>query len=464
MPIFSEVLPRLDSIPPGARLLVAFSGGPDSLALLHLLRRVEKDWRVAAGHVDHSMRPESASEALFLKEWANHEGVPFLLETIETPASEASARLARYEALNRMARDWGADFILFGHHADDQLETILLRIARGAALAGLRGIPFRREQKSGPPILRPLLFVERERIEQYVRFHGLKPLSDPSNGSPVYSRNRIRQLLPVLKGINPRAALVASRNARILAEEDAFLDELAHPHWEKLARVADGVSLDRDGLLALHLVLRRRLVLRAMAGVYGGHVRFTGEHLESVLRLLEAGGRMSLPSGVEAEVRSGELWIGQHPASEEIPFSMEGIEGLGWRVEFFDPLPSGEKLDAFRVAFDRDGLPAELCWRHPRGGDRFQPWGHAHPHSLEHFFTRDRIPPGRRKRALVLASGCEILWVVGIRRSVYAPCGPETLVGRAFGLLATPVASFDKGAWPPYHDLITKKEEPYGLE
>ncbi|MGE5707702.1 MAG: tRNA lysidine(34) synthetase TilS [Bacteroidota bacterium] len=446
-------------------MLVAFSGGPDSLALLHLLRRVEKDWCIAAGHIDHAMRPESASEALFLREWASHEGIPFFCERIPTPQSEAEARRARYEALNRMAKDWGADYLLFGHHADDQLETILLRIVRGAALAGLRGIPFRREQKDGPPILRPLLFLERERIEEYVRFHDLKPLSDPSNASIVYSRNRIRQLLPVLKGINPRAALVASRNARVLAEEDSFLEELIRPHWERIATISDGVTLEQKELLLLHPVLRRRLVLWAMAEVYGGHTVFTGEHLERVLALLEAGGRVCLPNGIEAEVRLGELWIGPTPSVEAIPFSSEGMEGMGWRIESFDPfVPSDKSLDAFRVAFDREGLPKDLCWRHPREGDRFHPWGHTRPHSLEHFFTRDRIPPARRKRALVLASGCEILWVVGIRRSVHAPCVPETPVGRAFGLLATPLASFDKGAWPPYHDLITKKEEPYGLE
>src|SRR5512133_1875939 len=222
------------------RILVAVSGGVDSLALLLAASEVAGE-RVGVASLDHGLRPEAPAEVARVGELARSLGVPFHTESLGLqpgPGMEARARVARYAALDRIARAHGYAAIATAHTADDQAETLLMRLSRGSALRGAAAI-----RADAPRLLRPLLTVRRAETEARVAVAGLLPVRDPANEDPGLLRTRIRHhVLPVLRqaagsGVVERLA----RFARSAAEDEEMLAALA---TEALARVSDGAGLD----------------------------------------------------------------------------------------------------------------------------------------------------------------------------------------------------------------------------
>lgn len=231
-------------IPDGASLLLAVSGGPDSTALLHGAARLASrhDWRVNVGHLDHALRPESADEAATVVVAARHLGLPVevrrtdvrALAAAEHRSLEDAGRQARYRFLEEAATRLGPDvLIVTAHTADDVAETILIRLARGSGLRGVRGIPARRGR-----IVRPLLGARRAMLRGALDAAGIGYLNDPSNADPAHARNRVRaDLLPALERLNPAAVDALLRFGRLAADDDDELDALAAA---ELGRRLDG--------------------------------------------------------------------------------------------------------------------------------------------------------------------------------------------------------------------------------
>ncbi|HEY9766482.1 MAG TPA: tRNA lysidine(34) synthetase TilS [Chroococcales cyanobacterium] len=441
MPDFlNEFEAFLDShrlIPEKARILVGFSGGADSTALLDLLVRLapERGWAIAAASVDHSLRPDSSQEIESLRKIAENFGPPFFFRKICLTGKgsiEAAAREARYAGLNEMAAVFSADFLALGHQADDQLETILLRLTRGAALTGLRGIPLFREQADGPKIVRPLLSFTRDRIEKYCLYRGLSPLVDPTNSEVFFSRNKVRlQVVPTLRDLNPKVAEVAAHNALVVAEEDDFLAGLAKRSFDDLAICQEkGISLENLKLLALPLAIARRVVALALSELLGGHRLFTAAHVERILKLAREGGKIDLLAGIEASFRFDRLFLVANRDLPPLPMEWNGIQVFEkWQIEaqtFQASDFSFFSFDSRAIAFDLDLLPEGLVWRKKLPNDRFFPWGHSKEHPLNRFLTRSRVDPMGRAQLLLLASGEEVFWVVGLRRSTLAPVSPSS--------------------------------------
>lgn len=246
------------------RLALAVSGGPDSLALL-LLAQAAIPGRVEAATVDHRLRPENAVEAAFVASLCSDLGVPHA--NLSDPAGrvdgQASARALRYRLLSAWAAARGLGTLATAHHADDQAETLLMRLARGSGLAGLAGVRARREQ-GGVTLLRPLLAWRRAELADIVAAAGLSAVDDPSNRSDAYDRTRFRTLLAGTDLLPPdRLAAAASH----LAESEEALAWAAQREWESRSR-RDGetILLDAEGLPA---ELRRRLVARAITEIRG---------------------------------------------------------------------------------------------------------------------------------------------------------------------------------------------------
>lgn len=216
--------------PRGGRALIATSGGPDSMALLALSlalhdRRTPVPFDPIVGHVDHGLRDESADEAAFLAEVAARLGVPFECRRLHWPSdgtrvSSDAAREARWAALDELAVAVDADAILTAHHADDQAETVLMRLARGTGLDGIAGIPEARLTAGGRLVLRPLLACERSTLMTLVEDARLPHIADPTNDDVRRPRERIRhEVLPALEAIHPGAA----RHLAALARESAVI-------------------------------------------------------------------------------------------------------------------------------------------------------------------------------------------------------------------------------------------------
>jgi len=311
-----------DLIPVGSRVVSGVSGGPDSMALLHVLHELSGEFKlgITVAHLDHGLRRGSAADAAFVRNAARRLGLPFRgahtdvqkLATRRKCSVEEAGRLARYSFFHRTARAAGAGVVAVGHNRDDQAETMLMRLLRGASASGLGGIaPKRRLDdplalrpgKPGPvSLVRPLLDLSRAEIEGYLAARRVRPRRDPTNRNTGFLRNKIRhELIPLLeRKYNPQLRALLARTARTLQEEDGLLESVAVASLLRIA-VAQraGIALDAPGLNGLPLPVRRR-VLR-LAAVKAGAVlnRLTRAHLDALVRLAMAEeGETHIPGAV----------------------------------------------------------------------------------------------------------------------------------------------------------------------
>ncbi|MFP5501441.1 MAG: tRNA lysidine(34) synthetase TilS, partial [Candidatus Sericytochromatia bacterium] len=422
---------------PDDRILVGLSGGPDSVVLLHCLLRL--GYAVGAAHLDHGWRPESAAEATEVASWCAAWGVPCALGRQEaepggTGSLEADARQARYAFLASVARARGYSAIAVGHHQGDQAETMLFRLARGTGVSGLAGMRPRRALPDGSPLVRPLLGVSRARIEAARSAWELPALADPSNLDLDRPRNRLRHVvLPALEAVNPAATRHLADLAERVAEEEALREESTRRLANLVSRmVAPGLGeVDRQSLLALPPADRRRL-LRHLVGRLGSGA-WDAAALDAALGLAEAGGEADLAGGWRVAVEGRHLVV-RGPWAPPAPAALAGAgeqptTPWGWRVRL-SVGATAAPASSVLVRFDRGALPADLVWRTAEPDtDRFRPWGHQAEKTLRHFLARSHIPRHRHESLLVLASGTEVVWVVGVRRGGLAPVvrTPENL-------------------------------------
>jgi tRNA(Ile)-lysidine synthase len=293
-----------DMARPGATVLAAVSGGPDSLCLLHALVRLRRLLRidVACFHFDHALRPGSERDTAFVRRQAEGLGVLFVSDRASGrprrgQSVEAWARTVRYAALGRVVRETGAAAAATGHTLDDQAETVLLAAIRGGGLDALAGI-----QPSAPGLIRPLLRVRRAETEAFCSALGLRPRRDPMNRDSAYLRVAVRRrVLPGLERATGRGVAESlSRTAGLLREDARFLDELAvAAEQDVLSRDGAGLRLRAGRLSSLPRPLQTRVVRAALAqtGV-AGEVR----HVEAVIDLAvgRPGRRVTLPAGLLA--------------------------------------------------------------------------------------------------------------------------------------------------------------------
>ena len=279
----------------GVRLGIAVSGGPDSLALL-LLAAAARAGQVEAATVDHRLRPESGKEAAFVRDICDRLGVPHatLAVSVEQRSSlQAQARAARYKALGDWAieRDLGA--VATAHHVDDQAETLLMRMARGAGLGGLVGVRHARPLEPGVTLIRPLLGWRRAELAAIVAAAGITPIDDPANRDPRHDRSRFRGMLAEADWAD--AERIAA-SARWLADADAALDWALQPLLEtRITRRGQALLVDAEGLPR---EMQRRLLLAGFDRM-GSH-RPRGPELDRARKALKAGKTVTL-AGLKLE-------------------------------------------------------------------------------------------------------------------------------------------------------------------
>ncbi len=297
---------------------VGFSGGLDSTALLRLLARERPD--LVALHLDHALRPDSAEQARFARRAASEIGVRFVeeredvaLRARETgrPVEEAG-RLARLDFFARKAAELGLAAVAVAHTRSDQAETLVLQLARGAGGLGLAAMPEMRTDERGFRLWRPLLEASRPDLEAIVAAEGWDVFPDPSNQDPRFARNRVRErVLPLLaEELNPRIEHALSRTARLLRDDEEWLQDAARTHFRELAVESPGeVRLPVPALARMPPALSRRLLREALRAARG-HLRRIGlVHIEAIRHLLERpGASLDLP-GAHARIEDGTLML-----------------------------------------------------------------------------------------------------------------------------------------------------------
>ena len=299
-PLYKQVIQAIRArnlLSPEQRILVAVSGGPDSVALLSLLHSLAPVWNLSLTvvHVNYGLRgAESDGDASFVAALCRRFTLPCLIRSLEIPPAEAGrslqacARDLRYQLFRELVDELGMDRVALGHTADDQAETVLLRMLRGAGLRGLTGMPHIREGL----FVRPLLGVTRREILAYLETMELSYRTDSSNAKPIYLRNRVRhELLPVMQSMALSTIKLLARQADILREDDRLLDRLAAQRLVRSiqSRDVNGIVLDRATLLAQPVALQRRMLRQAMQALSPSARGLRGDMVFSILSSLASG-------------------------------------------------------------------------------------------------------------------------------------------------------------------------------
>lgn len=426
----------------GDRLIVGVSGGLDSMVLLHLLNayRQEYDLFLIIAHVNHGLRPdESPKEAELVQNESRRLGFPFEYGEFNVKefqkarglSLQDAARRIRFRFFNDLLRKHGAQKIVLGHNADDQVETILLRLIRGSGLKGLKGMLPIREGK----VIRPLLETWRREIESFAKQNEIPFLQDSSNFKKNYLRNRLRlDLIPFIeKEYQSNFKKVIIRISKILKEEDDYLEREAEEAYQKIVREENGIlSFRFSEFQSLHRAIQWRIAQKMLGRIYKGRMMsevgewWNGDSIDSTLSHPSPSMLLELPYGIYLEKRYDMVFLGKGRVKQIPPFEVElntpghtFIEEMGKEVvvEQIDREDQfGDLIGHPHTAlFDFQNLQFPLKVRNFRPGDRFQPLGVKGTQKLKEFFIDHKIPRFERPKIPLLISGERIVWVVGYR-------------------------------------------------
>ncbi|AZN43511.1 tRNA lysidine(34) synthetase TilS [Paenibacillus albus] len=442
---------------PGDTIVVAVSGGPDSMALLHMLHRLAEPERLnlVAAHVDHGFRgEESAREAKSVLQYAAALGIACEKVLFDLPAyieetrmnAQAAAREKRYAFLHQVAADYGAACIALAHHADDQAETVLMRMLRGTGLGGLAGMAMKRSEKN-VELIRPLLRTYKADILRYCEQWAVPYSQDSSNGQKYYTRNVVRlEVLPYLASFNPQFTQSLVRLSELAAAEDDWLEQETRAVFEQYTtKRRDGCQLNRKALLGLHVALQRRLI-KLILSYIGLETETTSFDSVETIRHAATDGAASTWS---FDVGNGAKFLREY---DNLVFIRRDQSGMASRPGGYAyvvpegmavlPLPESEcelaleemaaseasmPSSQLEALFDAEALQYPLTVRNRIPGDRMQVLGLNGTKKVQDMFVDERIAPSRRDvLPLVVDADGFVLWIPGIRRSRHAQVQEST--------------------------------------
>lgn len=428
---------------PGETVVVAVSGGADSVALLDIMTRLECGLHLVVAHLNHCLRgAESDADEAFVASLADSYHLPFVSQRFDVAdlarrerlSLEDAGRRARYAFLEQSAAQFGASSIALAHHQDDQAETVLIRLLRGSGGTGLAAMA----GASGEKLKRPLLQVSRAKLEQYLKQRGLTFRTDSTNADTAILRNSIRhELIPLLRRYNPKVSQRLAATAEILAGDEELLDGLTKAAYQRLAVTEGGqVRFEVEPLMKEPRALRLRLYRRALTELRGDLMRIALAHLEAI-DLLAASPRpnaeATLPGACRVSRCYGVISLGRAaprtPSSWEQVVTGEGRYTLpGGGVFVVQRLPRPESLDTgsrWSAFLSPETVPFPWLLRGFRPGDRFTPLGMSGAQKIKDLFINEKVPPQLRRRIPLLLSEGEIAWVPGVRLAERARVAPR---------------------------------------
>jgi tRNA(Ile)-lysidine synthase len=446
-----ETIQKYRMLSPCDRVLVAVSGGPDSVALLHVLWKMKDEFnlRLEVAHLQHGIRGEEAREdARFVAELADRWAIPVHLKELELPKIKADRGKGNLEEMAREARRHyfaalaGArdiQKVALGHTRDDQAETFLMRLLRGSGrkgLAGMAPVSSLSEIEGSPALIRPLIETSRQEIENYLADEKLNYRLDRTNLDPALLRNWIRlDLLPRLRErIDRRLGERLAQLADGMRDEEKFLRDLTR---ELLPQITREGHLLRGPLLKQPVAMRRRLIRLWLEKAFGNLRGVEFDHVEAILGLTSDGppqGRVAIPKGLEVvrsydtlrlekkgRVRCAACYSYTLPQGGDLIVLEAGVKIASARSSSISR-PDNE----LEAVFDSRPLPEVLTVRNFRNGDRFVPLGMTGRKKVKDHFIDKKVPLNVRATLPLVAAGEEILWIPGYARSEIAKLGPAT--------------------------------------
>jgi tRNA(Ile)-lysidine synthase len=419
----------------GEKILTGLSGGPDSVCLLHVLNNIKDKLTLDlnAIYIDHGLRPgETDMEIAFCENLCENLKIPFVTRSIDvkTYAGEQkmnmqeAARQLRYNVFDEVSYEINARKVVLGHTADDQAETLLMRLFRGSGPTGLSGIPPVRKN-----IIRPLIEIGRKEIESFLDNQKIDFIIDSSNKKEDYLRNRIRlSLVPMLREFNPNIIRTLSKTASIFRDEEKYFEVLVTKTLMKLiSRKTDSrVELFLTPFEVMDKVIIRR-VLRRVIDETRGLRGISFIHIEDIIDLIKSGrpgDRIYLPEGIRVIKEYSILNLTSEPPVTLDTYTLtvpgETIlkeAGVLIKASIMEA-PSEASVagpHAYSALFDAEKLILPLIARPRKNGDFFFPLGFGMRKKLQDFFVDEKVPRDERDKIPLITSGEEIIWVLGLR-------------------------------------------------
>jgi len=483
-PFLGRVISCIDKyrmIAEGDTVLIGVSGGIDSISLLYSLYFLKDDLKcsLVVAHANHGLRGEQSDrEAEFVRKIAGDLKLPSAIEKIDVLgymaekglSKQVAARELRYVFFEKAARQYSANKIALGHNADDQAETVLMRLIRGSGAKGIAGIKPVRDGK----IIRPLIKINRYEITEFVKEKGLKYVEDPSNLETYYLRNKIRlELIPLLKKeYNPNIIETLRETAEIMGDEDEFLESYCSTILSDIiqSKGNEAIEIDVLKLKNFHIAIQRRIIRIALKMLKGDLLKISAVHVEDILNSINkgfSGKSLNLPDGIQAIYEYGKLKLfSEADVAEEaevrfdISIKMPGETILSkpkykFATEIISPeefhrdssvaeftlnevnvLLQNDNLkrchseqseeSKYTAFFDMDKIKGALRVRNRIEGDIFHPSGMKGSKKLKEFFIDEKIPRRERDSIPLIVSGDTILWVVGKRVADYGKVDKDT--------------------------------------
>jgi tRNA(Ile)-lysidine synthase len=440
---FYNLIQKRHLLEKGSTVVVGVSGGPDSLALLHLLDQIKEKWnlKLVAAHVDHMFRGEqSKEEMLYVIDYCKEQSIICEAKQIDVSAyairhqlsSQVAARECRYKFFKEVLDKYQSRYLALGHHGDDQVETILMRMVRGSSGEALAGIQIKRKFHNGY-IIRPLLTNTRDQILSYCREQSIMPMYDPSNEKTVYTRNRFRKhVLPFLKKENPLVHERFQHFSETLLEDETYLKVLTQEKMNTVLKRKErsAVEIDIDRFKSLPLPLQRRGIQLILNYLYENiPSSLSSIHIESLLTLLSQdhpSGSLDYPGGLKV-IRSYQNCL--------ITFVHDEVKKYCFEIDIPSvvKLPNGYKITCDLVSnvsselngnksflLNYKSLVGPLIVRTREQGDKIKLKGMNGRKKVKDIFIDEKIPLHSRYSWPIVEDGNgNILWLPGLKKSIY---------------------------------------------
>jgi tRNA(Ile)-lysidine synthase len=461
IPLFSQIMQDKCHIKHNQTLVVGVSGGVDSMCLLHLL--FINGFSIIAAHFDHSLRNSSSDDALFVQNICIDWGIPCVIKRKDVNTYcldhhlniEEGARILRYEFLFDTAREKGAEAVLVAHHADDQVETVLMHFIRGAGLSGLKGMKYTSflEQFSKTiPIIRPLLDISRKQVVLYCNENQIPFVEDKTNTDTTYFRNRLRlELIPEMETYNPRFRETLIRTTHSLQADHDLINNVIAIEWEYVVHEiqTSHIKLNLARLRTLTDGLRWNVIRKAIKLLRPDIRDFDQSVLIRLDELISShleGKRIDLVNHLESVILSDDLLICESgykdpvrlipqwsEAHQLLGFPLKMDVSNGWQLtgEIIDNNLNQVCLSSIQSNYeawlDSDSLDSAVTLRNVLPGDLIQPLGNGGHHTkVSDIFINHRIPKDTRQTYPILCDSKEIIWLPGIMISEKCKVTPLT--------------------------------------
>ena len=430
----------------GDRVLVALSGGPDSICLLHILNSLKEELNITltAAHVNHCLRGSEADEdEEYVKDFCNKLNIPCYVKKANINqiaserkiSSELAGREVRYEFFEEISKIQNLNKIAVAHNTNDQAETLLMRIMRGTGIEGLVGIRPIRDNK----FIRPILCLERNEIENYCEKYNLNPRIDKTNLENIYSRNKVRlEMIPYIKGhFNEEIVNSLNRLSQLAYIENDYMEQCIEKEYKTFCNVKNNTVFILKKAFQSHNAIKFRLLRKVFLTITGSSYNLEMKHIEDIisLQLGETGKVICLPNKIKAKniygnielIKEGEsynkkdldeVFIDKYSLlKDENKFNLHDNIGYDLSIKFINNKDIQFNNNSLIKYFDYDKIKEGILIRKRKNGDKILPLGMKGYKKIKNIFIDNKIPKELRNQIPIICFDNEISWILGVKVS-----------------------------------------------